>query len=384
MSATADNKFIPKIGGTGKQLLNSGWRLLFFSLLLLSGCAHGIPNSETEAIPPPQKTAVFGPSLNFSDMTNLTVMEKLGEGLTDLASLEEKNPSGEDSLIHDILATAYAQTGVKYLYGGTNPQRGLDCSGFVQYVYSQNGIDLPRTTNDQIRIGTKIDRKDLRPGDLVFYWRNRGLRTKHVGIYTGGGLLIHSPRTGYTVQETEAFSRYNLARYIQARRVVDDPNASPLLPEEKESIIAKALASNLTAKAKKQSSKNISDMVYKVKSGDSVWKIARRYGVPYSSILHANGLSKKHTLRIGQTIKIPGVKSKSKSTQESTVAKNSPASQPEKKVETTTTDKVYHVQKGDSIWILARRFGVSTNNLLQANNLQAGQTLRIGQPLAIP
>lgn len=94
-----------------------------------------------------------------------------------------------------IVSIAARYLGTPYKYGGTSPQTGFDCSGFVQYVYAQAGISLPRTSQTQQQIGTRVSMNALLPGDLVF----RGYPAYHVGIYAGGGQAIHSPRTGYTV-----------------------------------------------------------------------------------------------------------------------------------------------------------------------------------------
>lgn len=98
------------------------------------------------------------------------------------------------------LAVAKEYLGVPYVYGGTNPDTGLDCSGFVQLVYRRMGIELPRVTYDQVHAGVPVDRADLRPGDLVFSVGDGGRRNGHVGIYVGDGQWIAAPRTGDVVR----------------------------------------------------------------------------------------------------------------------------------------------------------------------------------------
>jgi cell wall-associated NlpC family hydrolase len=92
------------------------------------------------------------------------------------------------------LARGY--TGVPYLWGGTNPSKGLDCSGLVQLVYGKLGVKLPRVAADQARAGTKVaSLAQAKPGDLVFF----GSPAHHVGIYVGNGKMIDAPRRGSTV-----------------------------------------------------------------------------------------------------------------------------------------------------------------------------------------
>lgn len=87
--------------------------------------------------------------------------------------------------------------GLPYVEGGTTTA-GFDCSGFVKYVYAHFGMTLPRTTYDQVKVGTRISRNDLKPGDIVFFGTENNVY--HDGIYIGGGRFIHSPRTGSRIR----------------------------------------------------------------------------------------------------------------------------------------------------------------------------------------
>jgi cell wall-associated NlpC family hydrolase len=84
--------------------------------------------------------------------------------------------------------------GVRYVWGGTSPASGFDCSGFTRFVYAHFGITLPHYTGSQFAMGRRVSRQGLRPGDLVFF---HGLG--HVGLYVGAGRFIHAPRSGTTV-----------------------------------------------------------------------------------------------------------------------------------------------------------------------------------------
>jgi peptidoglycan DL-endopeptidase CwlO len=93
--------------------------------------------------------------------------------------------------------------GVPYVWGGTDPARGFDCSGFVQRVFADVGVSLPRVSVDQARQGTAVaSLADARPGDLVF-WRADGRRPNHIGIYAGDGRMLVAPRTGDVVRYQE-------------------------------------------------------------------------------------------------------------------------------------------------------------------------------------
>src|ERR1700692_1462830 len=100
----------------------------------------------------------------------------------------------------DLAIYALGLIGVDYRFGGTTPERGLDCSGLVRYVFQQvTGVMLPRTSQEISRLGEKIPVAELMPGDLVFF-NTRRLQFSHVGIYLGEDRFIHAPRQGGEVE----------------------------------------------------------------------------------------------------------------------------------------------------------------------------------------
>lgn len=122
------------------------------------------------------------------------------------------------SLRQTVVDNAKDHLGVPYLWGGTTPQ-GFDCSGFVQYVLRQSGITLPRTTSEQVRVGTSISKSDLQPGDLVFLQNTYRSGVSHVGIYVGNGKMIHaSSSKGVTISDLS--SSYYTKHYHSSRRVL--------------------------------------------------------------------------------------------------------------------------------------------------------------------
>lgn len=116
------------------------------------------------------------------------------------------DPATGRALDHNgITAAARSQLGTPYVWGGTDPGKGLDCSGLVQWVYGQNGIKLPRTSQQQWLQGggTKFsDMTQAQPGDLVFFVGGDGTASApgHVGIYIGNGMMIDAPHTGSSVR----------------------------------------------------------------------------------------------------------------------------------------------------------------------------------------
>ena len=120
----------------------------------------------------------------------------------------------------DLILKGLEMVGVVYRRGGTDPDAGLDCSGFVQLVFRDAvGLVLPRTSREMSEVGDRIDRQELKPGDLVFFNTMRRAFS-HVGIYLGEGRFLHSPRPGGEVRVEDMGSSYWVKRYNGARRVV--------------------------------------------------------------------------------------------------------------------------------------------------------------------
>lgn len=116
----------------------------------------------------------------------------------------------------EVVNYAYNFLGKPYVYGATGPN-SFDCSGLTQYVYNRFGAGLTRTTYTQVKQGVKVDRKDLKCGDLVFFNTQGSL--SHVGIYIGGGKFIHAPRSGKSVMISSLEEGYYHDRYATARRI---------------------------------------------------------------------------------------------------------------------------------------------------------------------
>ena len=114
-----------------------------------------------------------------------------------------------------VVETAKSYIGCSYSYGGSGPS-SFDCSGFTSYIYKQYGVSLNRTAAGQYSNGTAVSRDELQPGDLVMFGKS-GIN--HVGIYIGGGQIVHAanPSRGVTTDTINSGYYYN--NYVGARRV---------------------------------------------------------------------------------------------------------------------------------------------------------------------
>ncbi len=115
-----------------------------------------------------------------------------------------------------ILATAARYQGTRYVFGGTTP-KGFDCSGYVQYVFAQQGIRLTRTADTQAREGTFVPRSKLQPGDLVFF-TTYAPGASHNGIYAGNGKFWNA--TSHGVMLSDLNDPYWNSRYYTGRHVL--------------------------------------------------------------------------------------------------------------------------------------------------------------------
>jgi cell wall-associated NlpC family hydrolase len=112
-----------------------------------------------------------------------------------------------------IVESATAMLGTPYLYGGSSPERGFDCSGLVLYSHNRAGIQVPRTAAQQLRHSRKITPDQLQPGDLLFF----RIETKpsHVSIYLGDGIFIHAPSSGGRVRTESLTNPYWNQRLVE-------------------------------------------------------------------------------------------------------------------------------------------------------------------------
>ncbi|MEZ5253735.1 MAG: transglycosylase SLT domain-containing protein [Microthrixaceae bacterium] len=150
--------------------------------------ATATTNTSQLSMAPLLATAIENNSMNAALVASLG---GLGRGSTATGAASPL-PTG-----HDVITTASKYLGVDYRWGGTDPETGLDCSGLIQRVYGELGIELPRVSRQQATSGTAVESLDqARPGDILAF----GQPVNHVGLYVGGGKMLHAPRSGEVVK----------------------------------------------------------------------------------------------------------------------------------------------------------------------------------------
>jgi cell wall-associated NlpC family hydrolase len=154
--------------------------------LLAAQCAHA---DEPIVVPPPMQ-------VSFVDRATATAQDAIDQAM-------------------DLL-------GIRYRRGGSSPEAGFDCSGFVNHVFREGlGLILPRSSKEMSKSGEAISRDELRPGDLVFFNTMRNAFS-HVGIYLGDNQFVHAPRSGGRVRIEDLRDGYWTKRFNGARRVSTD------------------------------------------------------------------------------------------------------------------------------------------------------------------
>jgi LysM repeat protein len=282
------------------------------------------------------------------------------------SQLLSANISEPKTKVDSLLTFAHAYLKTPYRGGGTSPA-GFDCSGFTSFVYSNFGYKLNRSSGSQVENGVKINRSDLRPGDLVFFkGRNASAsRIGHVGIVTsvnGDGTFsfIHSAvQTGVVVSQSQ--ENYYARRYVTACRVIENNSvlqSTPLfIPADTIQTLSVIASADTTT----------SSFLHMVEKGQTLYSIARQYGCTVQDLKDWNGLSSEK-ISLGQWLQINS----------GSTFKSSPEV-PAKKEEISTT---YKVRKGDTLYSIANKYNCSVKELQKWNNLSS-QHLQVGQKLTI-
>ena len=147
------------------------------------------------------------------------------EDSTEEVDKTTNNKNSESSSItkgEEIVAYAKQYLGYDYVYGGSSPTTGFDCSGFTSYVYKHFGYNISRSSVGQASNGIKVNKKDLQPGDLVIYKNTSLTRIGHVGIYIGDNKMIHAsePGVGVTITDIDSKAHRYPERFVMCRRII--------------------------------------------------------------------------------------------------------------------------------------------------------------------
>ena len=164
------------------------YSLLGSAMLVLAGCSTN-----------PRSFSALSPALQATEPAKNRVVQAHQKTKAHTVQLAKARKAPAASTLEKVTWCARKQQGKMYCWGGSSPTTGFDCSGLTQYSFKQGaGVNLPRTAAAQYQAAEKVNQQEARKGDLVFF-RTRGKRVSHVGIYLGDNKFIHAPRTGKSI-----------------------------------------------------------------------------------------------------------------------------------------------------------------------------------------
>ena len=198
---------------------------LISSLLFFSACSNKEDNLKKKI--KPQQVSVYnimGISEPIQNHYRGRMQENFVQDIEYISYRQNTPPQNPYQTIKNIEYRAKSFLGVPYVWGATGPNK-FDCSGFTQWVYRDVGINIPRVSRDQARVGEFISFRNLRAGDMMFFdtHKKRTGRVSHVGIYLGSGNFIHASSAGkkvviYNFNEKPFYKK----RFLWGRRVVNN------------------------------------------------------------------------------------------------------------------------------------------------------------------
>jgi len=175
---------------------------------------------DSDADTKPGKRVAAKPSLRYADLLSEKEYEQSLSELLDQDSVSVQaqiDPDFTSDNVKLLKTKAFGFLGTRYRFGGTS-RNGLDCSAFVQQVFNEMEVSLPRTAREQFERGEIVTRGDMQKGDLVFF-RTYASFPSHVGIYLGDNKMIHASSRDRRVVISSVDTPYYRARFIGAKRI---------------------------------------------------------------------------------------------------------------------------------------------------------------------
>lgn len=142
------------------------------------------------------------------------IIKRLDNAVAELDAVQAQMQQDMNTM--DMVTYALTFVGNPYVWGGTDPNTGADCSGFVRYVYAKYGVALPRCSAEQCECGTQVTQSEAKPGDLLFFWKEARGGVGHVGMYIGNGQMVEAKGVAYgiVVSDVKWDSVYRINTYF--------------------------------------------------------------------------------------------------------------------------------------------------------------------------
>lgn len=324
--------------------------------------------------------------------------ETINTSLSDSTKLSFLMPS-QLSLNDSIVNYGKMFLNTPYHYGAQGADT-FDCSGFTSYVYRNFGYNLHRSSEDQAQQFDTVKREQLKIGDLVFFsGRRRSESVGHVGIVvgakeTGEFDFIHAAvRNGVIISNSQ--EAYYQNRFIKANRVIGGVERQLLTQnnlQKSDSTVNDGFTQSIISEPTQHTRKIIPAKYHRVKSGETLSSIALKYGLSINDLKHKNGIVGSK-INIKQQLKVKDKETIMMIESVRTLAKNSSEPTVKKGIENKiaadsanlakTSIAINHiVKKGESLFSLSKTYNISTEELIQINNLKS-EGIQIGQELKI-
>ncbi len=172
---------------------------------------------------PQHKLRLFSVLVLFFTTLSLTPLTESFAAISPENTIAQSEPEKTSCSMQSFFSDVKQFFGIRYRFGGQTPE-GFDCSGFVRFMYDRVfSMRLPRTSWEMATIGKKIERSELKPGDLIFF-QTKGCRINHVGIFVGNDTFVHSSLSK-GITEDKLQQKYYDKRFAGAVRVLDNPNS---------------------------------------------------------------------------------------------------------------------------------------------------------------
>lgn len=349
----------------------------------------------------------------------LAILLLLSQNVFAQRNKHQKNKKAETEtscpLIDSIIDFSMTKLGCAYQAGGTGP-RSFDCSGFMYYTFGQFNIKLGRSSRDQFLMGERVEKNDIRRGDLVFWYRGKGY-IGHVGMVVEvdsahNFKFIHSATYGKGVRFDYSTSKWYSSTYAGARRIIDcdgsgrafmiegskktelDNITMPVASKDSQNSANDSVSAKPVAKPEVSEQAQPKYTYHKIKKGETLSTIAKKHHVTVAQIKKWNHL-RSDMIHEGSRLKIqvpqkkkPAVVPKAP-VQPAPVAKDtattqttSPAVQKpaeptapkaEPAVQTVTQPKiVYHkIKSGETLSAIARKYHVTVDQIKKWNHLKS-------------
>lgn len=281
-----------------------------------------------------------------------------------------------------VIESGKKYIGTPYQFGApVGNTASFDCSSFSATIFAEHGIQLPRVSEDQAKMGIAVTQQQLQKGDLLFYDTNFDGRINHLSVYISSTEMIHAS-SSVGVHITSPNTNYWNTRFVTVRRVIlEETNQNnQYIVKQGDTLFLIARAHQVTVQQLRDWNQLQSDVIFigqrlivqgqttsinqvqvpsangfhTVASGESLWTISRSYQVSINELIEWNGLS-SNTIFVGQRLV----------------------------VQNPAAVKTYIVKAGDSLWKIATEHNTTVARLTELNNLTTS-TILVGQTLRLP